>query len=56
MNTTPLTKISPKSIDLMQNTSPFFNKLLPRPTMKLWRIKISKSGFRKLSILSKFWE
>ena len=28
----------------------------PHPTVKLRRIKIFRTGFRKLSILSKFWE
>ena len=28
----------------------------PHPTIKLPRIQIFKTGFRKLSILSKFWE
>ena len=28
----------------------------PHPTIKLPRIQILKTGFRKLSILSKFWE
>ena len=51
MNPTPLTINTPlKSIDLMQNTSPFFNNPLTHPTIKLPRIKIFKTGFRKLSV------
>ena len=61
MNPTPLTSnTSPNrfdnSIDLMENTSPLVNNSLPYPTIKLPRIKIFETGFRKLPILSKFWE
>ena len=52
----PTFNTSPKSIDPMQNTSPFFNNPLPHPTIKLWRIKTFKTGFKRLSILSKFWQ
>ena len=45
-----------KSIDLMQNTSPVFNTPSSHPTIKLPRMRIFKTGFRKLSILSKFWK
>ena len=44
----------PKSIDLMQSTGPLFNNPLPHSTIKLWKIKTFKIGFRKLLILSKF--
>ena len=54
--TLPNINTSAKSIDLIQNTNPFFNKSLTHPTMKLPRIQIFKTDFRKLSILSKFWE
>ena len=55
MNPTPPSyNTSPKSIDLIHNTSPIFNNPLPHPTIKIRRIKIFKTGFRKLSILSKF--
>ena len=41
---------------MMDNTSSLFNNSLSNSTAKLWRIKIFKTGFRKLWILSKFWE
>ena len=34
-------------------SAPLFNNTLPHPTIKLQRIKIFKTGFRKLLILSK---
>ena len=37
----------------MQYTSPLFNNPLPHLTMKFRRVKTFKTGFRKLSILSK---
>ena len=41
----------------MQNTSPLFNNpLSPHPTIKMPRMKIFKTSFRKLLILSKFWK
>ena len=40
----------------MQDTSPLFNNPLLHSTIELRRIKIFKMGFKKLSILSKFWE
>ena len=52
----PTINTSLKSIDLMQNTSPLFNNPLLHPTIKLRRIMTFKTGFRKLSILSKVWE
>ena len=53
MNPTPVTvNTSPKSIDLMENTSPLYNN---HTAMKLQRIKMFEKGFRKLFILSKFW-
>ena len=36
--------------------APSLTTHLPHPTIKLPRIQIFKTGFRKLSILSKFWE
>ena len=52
-----LLNTSSKSIDSMENTSPLFNNSLTPPyTITLQRIKISKTGFRKLPILSKLWE
>ena len=36
--------------------APSLTTYLPHPTIKLPRIQIFKTGFRKLSILSKFWE
>ena len=44
-----------KSINLTQNTSSLFSKLLRHRTIKLRRIKILKTSCRKLSILLKFW-
>ena len=53
MNPTPVTvNTSPKSIDLMENTSPLYNN---HTAMKLQRIKMFEKGFRKQFILSKFW-
>ena len=40
----------------MGNTSPLFNKPLTHPTIQLWKIMTFKTGFKKLSILSKFLE
>ena len=45
-----------KSKDLSQNASPLFNKSPPHSTIKLPRIQIFKTGFRRLSIFSKFWD
>ena len=58
MNPTPPTTLPPpvKFIDLIKNTSHLFNNPLPHHAIKLHRMKIFKIGFRKLSILSKFWE
>ena len=50
-----LLNISSKSIDLMQSTIPLFNNSLT-PPYKLQKIKIFKTDFRELSILSKLWE
>ena len=47
---------STKSRDLIQNTSPSLKTHSPHTTIKLPRIQIFKTGFRKLWILSKFWE
>ena len=56
MNPTPNINTSTKSKDLMQNTSPSLITYPPHPTIKLPRKQTFKTGFRKLSILSKFWE
>ena len=53
---TPTVNTSSTSIDLMQNRNPFFNNSLLRHSIKLWKIKIFRTGFRKLWIFSKFWE
>ena len=51
MNTTPPNiNASTKSIDFMQNISPSSY----HPIIELGKIKISKTGFKKLSILLKF--
>ena len=51
MNPSPPTINTPlKSRDLMQNTSPFFNNPLTHRAIKLPRIKIFKTGFRKLLV------
>ena len=42
-----------KSKNLMQNTNVSLITHRPRPTIKLPRIQLFKTGFRKLSILSK---
>ena len=50
MNPTPPTiNSSPKSLDLKQNTRLLLNNHLPHPRIKLGRIKIFKTSFRKLS-------
>ena len=58
MNLLHLTiKTSPKSIDLMQNTSPLFNNPFLSPCNYVIENKdIFNIDFRKLSILSKIWE
>ena len=57
MNPIPNIKTFTKSKDLMQNTIPLFNIThTPHPTIKLPRIQIFNTGFRKLSILLKYWE
>ena len=57
MNPTPDINTSTKSEDLKQNTSSLFSIThRPHPTTKLPRIQMFKTDFRKLSILSKFWE
>ena len=47
----PTLNASPKFIDLMENNSPIFNNPFPHCTIKIWRKKIFKTGFRKLLIL-----
>ena len=56
MNPTPPINTSPKSLYLMEDTSPLCNNPLPHPTTELERIKIFKTNFRKPSTLLKFWE
>ena len=60
MNPTPPTiNSSPKSLDLKQNTRLLLNNHLPHPRIKLGRIKIFKTSFRKLSTKiceSRIWQ
>ena len=56
MNPAPPTiNAPPSSIDLMQIIPSLITSSL-HPKIKLRRIKIYKTGFRKLSVLSKLWE
>ena len=41
---------------MIQNTSPLLITPSPHPTINFPRMRIFKTGFRKLSILSKFWK
>ena len=57
MNPTPPNiNTSTKSINVMQKTNPSLITRSPYPAIQLLRIQIFKTDFRKLSILSKFWE
>ena len=57
MNPTPPNiNTSTKSINVMQKTNPSLITHSLYPAIQLLRIQIFKTDFRKLSILSKFWE